>query len=64
LLVLCDLLVTHHQPSTISKIVAATFGFVFVLTFSKNYLHDLEIVQKDAPRDSLPRIYAKNQGLN
>ena len=38
LLVICDLLVTHHPPSTISKIMQAiaTSGFVFVITFSKN----------------------------
>ena len=38
LLVICDLLVTHHPPSTISKIMPATSGFVFVITFS-NIIH-------------------------
>ena len=52
-LVISDLLVTHHPPSTISKIIWATSGFVFVITFLKIYFPDLKIVQKDAPRDSL-----------
>jgi hypothetical protein len=35
MVVICDLLVTHRPPSTISKIIWATPGFVFVITFSK-----------------------------
>jgi hypothetical protein len=38
LLVICDLRVTHHPQSTISKIMRATSGFVFVITFSGSKL--------------------------
>jgi hypothetical protein len=31
--VICDLLVTHHPQSTISKNIWATSGFVFIITF-------------------------------
>jgi hypothetical protein len=59
-----NLLATRHPPSTISKIVAAaTSGFVFVITFPKNY--------RPGPKNSLERramqfstICAKNQALN
>jgi hypothetical protein len=35
LLIICDLLATHHPPSTIPKLVWAMCGFVFGVTFSK-----------------------------
>jgi hypothetical protein len=35
LLVICDLVVTHHPPSTISKLMRATCGLVFDTTFSQ-----------------------------
>ena len=44
LLVISDLLVTHHPPSTISKNYMGDVWFCFRHNFFKNYPQDLKVV--------------------